>query len=287
MARRNPAVRVISLAPGPTEILFALGLGDAVVGVSHDSDYPPAALALPRLTVPNGDSAAVDRERLVALGPDLIVADDGYGQSGRSRALVRRMLAARLDRRPHVYGLAPRTVGEILSDVKTVGDATGAQARARELLVELRRRIDRITLCTNGADTIPRVACLDRLDPPRAAGLWVPELVGMAGGYDVLASAGQPSRPTTWDEVAAREPGVLVVLDRAVVAGGAVRRSALPSSAAGRATPIAVRAARVIAVDAALVARPGPRVVDGLELLAGLFHAGRCEAVPPSRPALC
>ena len=280
-------MRIVSLAPGATEILFALGLGDAVVGVSHDSDYPPAALALPRLTVPNGDSAAVDRERLVALGPDLIVADDGYGQSGRSRVLVRRMLAAQLDRRPHVYGLAPRTVGEILSGVKTVGDATGAQARARELLVQLRSRIDRVTLRTAGAVSIPRVACLEWLDPPRPAGLWAPELVGMAGGYDALASGGQPSRPTTWDAVAAREPEVLVVMDRTVAADGAVLRSALSSPGSIRATPTAVRADRIFAVDAALLARPGPRVVDGLELLAGLLHPELFVALPPSGPALC
>ena len=271
-------MRIVSLAPGPTEILFALGLDAAVVGVSHDSDFPPAALALPRVTHLAGDLAAVDSERLAALAPGLIFATNGDGQSWRSSVLVRRMLATRLDRRPHVYGLAPTTVGDVLSSIKTVGDATSAQDRARELLLALRSRIDRVTLRTAGVPDVPRVACLVALDPPVAAGGWVPELVGMAGGYDVLGSAGRLSSPTSWDEVAARAPEVLVLLDGAGRVGETAQRPAPPSPAPGWPDLEAIRAGRVFSPDATLLLRPGPRLVDGLEWLAGLLHPALFEA---------
>ena len=286
VAGTGPSLRVVSLAPGPTEILFALGLGDAVVGISHDSDYPPAARGLPAVTVPAGASADIDGDRLAALAPDVVLVGGPDATATRSREEVRR-LVARLDRRPRVYELAPATVGDILSDVKTIGDATGAQVRARELLTSLRTRIDRVTLLTAGVSTWPRVACLDGPGSPRTVGLWVPELVGMAGGYDALAGIGQPARRTTWAEVAAYAPDVLVLMDHGPAEADDLRGLSDASLMPGRDSIPDPRAGRVVSVDARLFTRPGPRIADGLELLAGLLHPNLVRGLTMERAPLC
>lgn len=276
-------MRIVSLAPGATDILVALGLGDAIVGIGHDSDVPPGWQSAHVVTARDGASTCLDEGRLVALAPDLIFARGNEDGGPTSRTAVRRSLA-RMGRHPPVYALAPRTVGDVLSDVKTVGDATGARAQARELLLALRSRLDRVTLRTAGVAVVPRVVCLEALDPPRTSGFWVSELIGMAGGYDTLGGVGRPSRPTSWAEVAARAPEVLVLLsrhslgaDRAVGSIGVTLPGwdILPS----------VRMGRVISVDAALFERPGPRIVDALETVAHQLHpdlfAGQISSIGP------
>ncbi|MDP8924468.1 MAG: ABC transporter substrate-binding protein [Chloroflexota bacterium] len=279
-------MRIVSLVPSATDILAALGLGNAIVGVGRHSGVPPGAERVEVLTAQDGDSARLDGERLIALAPDLVFAGGdtfvgGDANGGpASRGAIRRAVA-RMPRRPAIYALAPKTVGDALSDVKTVADATGTQVRAHELLIQLRRRIDRVTLRTAGVTHVPRVACLERLDPPRTAGRWVPELIGMAGGHDVLAGSGEPSLQT-WDEFAALAPEVLVLLDRLPTATGVACAPPEVASAPGwRALP-AVRAGRVFLVDATLLTRAGPRLVDGLETLAGLLHPSLFEDFAPS-----
>jgi iron complex transport system substrate-binding protein len=192
-------VRIISLIPEATEILEAIGLGDAVTAVSRE------------------DARDVDRgaDILRAAQPSLIFTSETAAGGGMPRADVRR-LAAGLNPRPAVYALEPRTLGDILSDVKTVGDALRRQATARILIESLRARIDAVTLRAARAaeERAPRrTVCLARVDPPVAAGTWLAELIGLAGGLDALDGVGRPPRAVTWDEVEAARPELVLRVD--------------------------------------------------------------------------
>ena len=299
-------MRVVSLLPSATEIVYALGLGDQLAGVTHECDYPPQARTKPAVTSstlsdPSLTSAEIDARvaeqqadglgtyrldvgRLAELRPSLIFTQGLCDVCAVPHGVVRRAVPS-LPTRPHVYSLDPTSIGDVLSDIKTVGDATGRQVRARELIAQLRRRIDRVTFLTAGIELLPRVFCLEWLDPPWTAGHWVPELVGMAGGYDELGGGGEPSRRTTWQEIARFAPEVIVLMPcgfdlertRAELA-----RTTLPPEWSG--LP-AVVDGRVWAVDgSAYFNRPGPRLVDGLEILAGIIHPELFDA-PPAEAA--
>jgi iron complex transport system substrate-binding protein len=180
------AMRIVSLIPEATEILRAIGLGHQIVEAAP-SDLPSAR-------------------------PDLIFTSETEAGGGVSRSAVRRAVAS-LRPRPAVYALEPHTLGDILSDIKTVGDATGQQARARALIEALRARIDVVSLqaAIALAKAEPRrVACLQTSDPPIAAGWWLAELVGLAGGLDVLDGIGRPPRAVTWEQIQAAQPEIVI-----------------------------------------------------------------------------
>jgi iron complex transport system substrate-binding protein len=288
-------VRIASLVPSATETLFALGLGDEVIAVTHECDHPPAARELPRLTrdalEPGLDSAQIDaavRERtergesiyeldadvLEDLRPDLIVTQALCSVCAVSYDDVR-AVAERLPGGPRVISLDPRTLGEVLGDVRTLAEATDRRNEGVALVADAASRIDRVRLAVR-AEPRPRVAALEWLDPPFAAGHWTPQLIDYAGGDDVLGHPGEPSRQVTWEEVEAGRPDVVVAMpcgyDAARAREEAERhRAALESLGAGQ----------VVAVDAAAYfSRPGPRLVDGLELLAWLLHPGRFPQAP-------
>jgi iron complex transport system substrate-binding protein len=192
-------VRIISLIPEATEILEAIGLGDAVTAVSRE------------------DAGDVDRvaDVLRAAQPSLIFTSETAAGGGMPRAEVRRLVAG-LNPRPAVYALEPCTLGDILSDVKTVGDALRHQATARILIESLRARIDAVSLRAARAveERAPRrTVCLARVDPPVAAGTWLAELIGIAGGLDALDGVGRPPRAVTWDEVEAARPELVVCVE--------------------------------------------------------------------------
>ncbi len=300
-------MRIVSLVPSATEIVYALGLGDDLVGVTHACDYPPPARKKPTvtsstLTATTLTSAEIDAqvaaqqvvgegvyhldvERLAELRPDLIFTQGLCDVCAVPHGVVRRAVPS-LPTRPRVYSLDPTSVGDVLSNVKTVGDATGSQARARVVIAELRARIDRITLQTAGLLPIPRVFCLEWLDPPWTAGHWVPEMVGMAGGYDALGGSGQPSRRTDWREIARFAPEVVVVMPCGFDLEKTRAEFAVTAFPAEWSTLPAVRDGRVWAVDgSAYFNRPGPRLVDGLEILAGIIHPERFDA--PRADAAC
>ena len=286
-------MRIVSLLPSATEIVYALGLDDELVGVTHECDYPPqarlkpavttSALADPSLTSREIDARVAEQrasgegtyglnvELVAELRPDLILTQGLCDVCAVPHGLVRRAVP-KLPTKPHVYSLDPAGIGDVLSDVKTVGDATGRQARARGVIAGLRARIDDVTLRSAGAPP-RRVFCLEWLDPPWTAGHWVPEMVGMAGGYDVLGGIGQPSRRTTWEEIARFAPEILVLMPCGFNLERTLReRERTPFPAEWSALP-AVRADQVYAVDgSAYFNRPGPRLVDGLELLAAIVH---------------
>jgi iron complex transport system substrate-binding protein len=280
-------MRIVSLVPSATEMLFALGLGGDVVAVTHECDFPPAALELPRITrnvLPDGLSARdvdaavkertlrgesiyeLDTDLLHSLEPDLIVTQALCAVCAVSYDDVR-SVAEELETQPRVISLDPRTVGEVLGDAGTLAQATGAQEAAAKLVHQAADRIDRIRVRTRRAER-PRVVALEWLDPPFIAGHWTPQLIEYAGGDDVLGGPGEHSEERTWEEVQAVQPDVVIVMPCGYDADLAYREAEMHDSELA-----AVGAGEVVAVDAAAYfSRPGPRIVDGLELLAHILH---------------
>ena len=283
-------MRIASLVPSSTEMLFALGLGDQVVAVTHECDWPPAASSLPHLTrtvVPAGLSAAeidrtvretvgagrplyeLDHERLAELDPELIVTQAVCDVCAVSYDDVI-AVAATLPSKPRVISLDPLTLDEVLDDVRRLGDATAATAESHLLREQARRRIEAVEHAVADAPR-PRVAAIEWLDPPFVAGHWVPEMIRLAGGEDVLGKPGERSRTAEWEEIAGAAPDLALVMP----CGYDAQRSA--EEAELFAEPLArLGAQRTVAVDAsAYFSRPGPRLVTGIELLGHLLHPDR------------
>jgi len=294
-------VRIVSLVPHATELLFTLGLGPQVVAVTHECDHPAAALELPRITrdvLPPGLSAAeidravrartlegeaiyeLDREALAALAPELIVTQALCPVCAVSYEEVAD-LAGRLPSRPRVIALDPKTLGESLGDVRTVAGATGRREQGVDLIARSAARIDRVRLAVRPAPR-PRVAALEWLDPVYVAGHWTPQMIELAGGEDVLGGVGEPSQTASWEMLAAAAPEVVVVMP----CGYDAERAQLEALA--HADELAGLHARlVVAVNAsAYFSRPGPRLLDGLELLAHILHPELLPEPPPGAEAI-
>jgi iron complex transport system substrate-binding protein len=287
------AERIASLVPASTEMLFALGLGEQVVGVTHECDFPAAARELPRLTstaMPEGLSAGeidaavkqivgegrplygLNEKRLTELEPDLIVTQAVCDVCAVSYEDVVKV-ARRLPGSPQVVQQDPSSLGEMLEDVTRLGDAAGVADKAAALRAELEERVERVRTAVASAER-PRVVALEWLDPPFVGGHWLPEMIGMAGGEDVAGPPGQKSPEVRWEDLARLDPDVVLVIPCGYYLDGA---RAQATEFADRIT--ALGAERVFAIDAASTfSRPGPRLVDGLEVLAHLFHT---ELVPP------
>ena len=292
-------MRIVSLVPAATELLFALDLGDEVVGVTHECDFPPRARELPKVTrarlsadLSSAEIDAAVKERTIAgesiyeldsdaiheLAPDLIVTQALCHVCAVSYDAVR-ALAEEIESQPMVISLDPHTVGEVLGDARTIAQATDRKDEAVDLIREAAERIDRIRVATRDVRR-PRVVALEWLDPPFAAGHWTPQLIGYAGGEDMLGLAGEPSEQQTWEQVAAMEPDVVIVMPCGYDAEIAHREAEMH-----REELAALGAGEVVAVDAAAYfSRPGPRIIDGLETLAHILHP---ELFPhPPTPAL-
>ena len=295
-------MRIVSLVPSATEMLFALGLGDDIVGVTHECDFPPRAQELPKITrdvLPAGLSAAqidaavkertlagesiyeLDADALHDLEPDLIVTQALCSVCAVSYDDVR-AVAEEIDTQPMVVSLDPHTVGEVLGDARTLAQATDAKDAAVDLVREASARIDRVRVLTRTARRRPRVVALEWLDPPFVAGHWTPQLIEFAGGDDLLGSPGENSEQRTWEEVAAVEPDVVVVMPCGYDAEIAHREAEMH-----RDELAALGAGEVVAVDAAAYfSRPGPRIIDGLELLAHILHPELVPEPPEGARAL-
>ncbi|MEA2348004.1 MAG: iron complex transport system substrate-binding protein [Thermoleophilaceae bacterium] len=291
-------MRIASLVPSATETLFALGLGDDVVAVTHECDYPPAAESLPHLTrsvIPEGLGPAeidravrertergeviyeLDAEALEELQPDLIVTQALCAVCAVSVDDVRAVAETFADP-PVVLPLDPSTLGEVLNDVRTLADATGVPSSGEALVAQAAQRIDWITRAVEGA-TRPRVAALEWLDPVFIGGHWVPQLIDLAGGEDVLGLPGERSQTVTWDLVRASSPEVVICMP----CGYDADRAAEEAHAFAEELE-SLDAHTIVAVDAAAYySRPGPRLVDGLELLAHVLHPDRVDPPPPNR----
>jgi iron complex transport system substrate-binding protein len=280
-------MRIASLVPSATEMLFALGLGESVVGVTHECDYPPAASQLPHLTatvLPDGLSAgeidaavksivgegkalySLDEEKLAELAPELIVTQAICDVCAVSFDDVVKV-AARLPGQPQVLQQDPSTLGEVLEDVTRLGEAAGIADRGHELRGELEGRLAAVRAAVAGAPP-PRVVALEWLDPPFVGGHWIPEMIALAGGIDIAGPAGAKSPEVAWEQLADLDPDLVV----AMPCGMYVEESQAQAEEHWERIE-ALGADRVFAVDAASTySRPGPRLVDGTELLAHLLH---------------
>ena len=288
-------MRIVSLVPHATELLFALGLGDDVVGVTHECDYPEQARERSHVTrnvladgLTAGEIDAAVRERTLegesiyelddqamrALEPDLIVTQALCHVCAVSHDEVQ-ALALQLPGPPRVIPLDPKTYGETLGDVRTIARATDSRDAALDLIARTARRADVVRLAIRDTRR-PRVAALEWLDPVFVAGHWTPQLIEMAGGDDVMGFSGEPSRESSWEEVGASQPEVVVLMQCGydaprAQAEGVQNAARLRSLGAGR----------VVAVNAsAYFSRPGPRLIDGLELLAHILHPDRVPSAP-------
>jgi iron complex transport system substrate-binding protein len=284
-------VLVASLVPSATEVLFALGLGESVAGVTHECDYPPGAEGLPHLTrsvIPEGLAPAeidrvvrertargeslyeLDEDALAELEVDLIVTQAVCEVCAVSFDDVR-AVAERLPTRPQVISLDPSTIGEVLADVPRLAAAAGAPEVGARLAEESAARLEAVEEAVAGA-TRPRTAALEWLDPPYVGGHWVPQMIELAGGVDVLGFPGERSRTVEWAELAAARPELVVSMPCGLYAEQAAAETVRHRDR------LAGLGARVVAVDAAAyLSRPGPRLVDGVELLGHLLHP---ELVP-------
>jgi iron complex transport system substrate-binding protein len=288
-------MRIVSLVPSATEMLFALGVGDEVTAVTHECDHPPEALELPKVTrdvigpglPPDEIDRAVrtlteqgkaiyelDEQALRHLQPDLIVTQALCAVCAVSYDDVR-AIAERMDPAPQVLSLDPSTLGEVLGDVRTLAQATDSKDAGVALVQDAAARIDRVRLAVRAAAPVS-VAALEWLDPIYVAGHWTPQLIEYAGGHDLLGLPGEHSEQRTWDEVRAAEPDVVVVMPCGYDAD-----RALEEAHAYQDELASIGAKRVVAVDAAAhFSRPGPRLIEGLELLAHILHPERLPEAP-------
>ncbi|MHB1467766.1 MAG: ABC transporter substrate-binding protein [Solirubrobacteraceae bacterium] len=279
--------RIASLVPHATELLFALGLGSQVVAVTHECDHPPAAAALPKLTrdvlPPHLSSAEIDaavRERalegeaiyeldelaLAEAAPDIIVTQALCPVCAVSYEEVERV-AERLRSKPTVIALDPHTLGETLGDARTIAEATGVRDRGVDLVKDAADRIDAVKLAVRGR-TRRRVVALEWLDPVFVAGHWTPQMIDLAGGEDLLGLPGERSEQLSFDVVRAAAPEIVIVMP----CGYDAPRAQQEAETYVRELA-SIGADRIVAVDAAACfSRPGPRLIDGLELLASILH---------------
>jgi iron complex transport system substrate-binding protein len=282
-------VRIVSLLPSTTEILFAIGAGDDVVGVTFECDHPPAARgrrivstsALPEGLAPAEIDAYVagamargedlyhlDEGALAGLDADLVVTQDLCAVCAVDVSVVDDALA-HLGCTAEVLTIDPHTLDEVLDSIGTLGRATGHEAEAAALVASLRDRLDAVRARVAGRPR-PRVMLLEWTDPPFAPGHWVPEMIEAAGGEPLLGAAGARSERVTWDAVRRAEPEVVVAAPCGFDRAGS-QRLADELVASGVLPP----GVPVHAVDAnAAWARPGTRLVDGVEELAALLHPG-------------
>jgi iron complex transport system substrate-binding protein len=288
------ARKICSLLPSATEIVFALGLGDHVVAVTHECDFPPAVAQRPVVTrstlghairrsrevhhhitsaLHRGSSVyALDQELLEQLDPDLILTQELCDVCAVSYHLVERAVHRLMGQRT-VLSLEPTSLGGILETITRVGEAAGVSQRAGALVADLQQRIDRVAGLAKTAQGRPSVLALEWLDPPFTGGHWIPEMIRLAGGRDDLAREGLPSSMIAWERIVEYDPETVVLMPCGFTAERTVEE--LPDVGLPKAWDdlAAVRSRRVYAVNAsAYFSRPGPRIVEGLQILAEIIH---------------
>ena len=286
--------RIASLLPSTTEIVCALGLGADLVGRSHECDFPPEVAALPALTEPKLDARAgsraiddrvkqlvreglsvyrVDAERLRALAPSVVLTQEQCDVCAASPKDVEAALCAWTGARPRIISLAPQTLGDVWGDLVTVATALGIPERGDALAHELAYRITHVSEQALRIRSQPRVAAIEWIEPLMAAGNWMPELVALAGGTNLFGETGQHSSWLEWEALRAADPDVIVVLPCGFDLARTRREMEPLASQPGFCELRAVRAGRVFLTDGnQYFNRPGPRLVESLEILAEILH---------------
>lgn len=285
-------MRIVSLLPSATEIVYALGLEDSLVGISHDCDYPPQVRTRPVLSeaivttdLPSGQIEArirgqvhkgtsvyhLEEAQLAQLHPDVILTQELCAVCAPSYTLVQQ--AARvLDARTRLVSLEPRGLEDILDNILLVGQIIGAAERAASLVQDLSGRIEAVRANVAGRPR-PHTVCIEWFDPIYVGGHWVPEMVEVAGGADVLGKPGEPSYVVDWGTIVTVHPDVIVLMACGFDVPRARQETHLITQRPGWSDLPAVRQERVYVADgSAYFNRPGPRIVDGLEILAAILH---------------
>jgi iron complex transport system substrate-binding protein len=288
--------RIVSLIASATEIVCALGFEDQLVGRSHECDYPESVKRLPVCTRPKLDvhasSAEIDRQvkslvegalavydvdaaLLERLEPDVIVTQSQCEVCAVSLRDVERAVCAWLRKCPRIVSLKPDALADVWRDVEEVALALDAYDRGVGLVSRLRRRMDDIAERVSRLPERPRVACVEWVDPLMAAGNWVPELVAMAGGVNLFGEAGKHAPWMTWEQLTAADPDVIVLMPCGFDLPRTLAEAALLEEKGEWNSLRAVRSGRVYATDGnAYFNRPGPRLVESLEILAEVLHPG-------------
>jgi len=287
-------MRICSLFPSATEVIALLGLIDELVGVSHECDYPPSVKSLPIMVepmIPPGGLASADIDwqvsQLMASGQRLYRLNDSLLQQAQPDLILSQDLCHvcaitpdqlqdaiySMPRRPNVLTLNPGTVHDVIDDVVRIGNATNRSAEGQRLAAHLLERLDAVHTRVRGVSHRPRVVCIEWLAPLYIAGHWVPEMVQIAGGQDVLSEPGSPSRVVTWDDVLAATPDILIIMP----CGFSVERTHYElcqlMQQPGQWRLSSDLAQHTFLVDASsYFSRPGPRLIDGIELLEALLH---------------
>ncbi len=286
-------MRILSLLPSATEIVYALGLGDSLVGVSHECDYPPEARTKPVVSTsdlpstvrseeihravsahrhPSHSLYRIDAQLLQRIDPEIILTQELCSVCAVPVSQVReaaRILAGAC----RIVSLEPNNLPQILDNILVVGEVTGREEHARAAVQVLQERIAHVTSAASSVASRPRVFCMEWMDPPMAGGHWIPEMVQLAGGIDGLGHDGRPSTVIEWEQVVEYAPEVLIVM----LCGYKIERSLDEidrlSFRPGWYDFPAVRQGRIYVVDSpAYFSRPGPRIVNGLEILAEVIH---------------
>lgn len=287
-------MRICSLLLSATEVIAALGLSEELVGISHECDYPPSIGNVPIMVEPmippHGlTSAEIDRQvaQLVASGqrlyrlnhdrlcdsrPDLILFQDLCHVCAVTPDQLHEAIRA-MPHQPTVLTLNPGTVHDVIDDIVRIGDAAGRSTEGHRLASQLRERLDAVRTRVQNLSYRPRVVCIEWLSPLYVAGHWVPEMVQLAGGQDVLAQPGTPSRVVTWNDILAASPDLLIVMP----CGFSVERtrtelSQLMQQPDQWPIPSKLRAHTFLVDASSYFSRPGPRLIDGIELLAAILH---------------
>jgi iron complex transport system substrate-binding protein len=286
-------MRILSLLPSATEIVYALGCGDNLVGVSHECDYPDDAKTKPIVSTSdlstnlrsseihstvsrhhhsNHSLYRIDEQLLKQIDPDVILTQELCTVCAIPVAQVRD--AARILAGPRcVVSLEPNNLDQILDNISAVAEVTGRQTAAHTLVLALKKRIAHIRSAANPGGERPKVFCMEWMDPLMAGGHWIPQMVGIAGGIDGLGHEGKPSTVIPWNQVVAFTPQIIVIMPCGYKIPRTVEEIDRLASWPGWYDLPAVRDGRVYAVDSpAYFSRPGPRIVDGLEILAQIIQ---------------
>ncbi|HEX7996852.1 MAG TPA: cobalamin-binding protein [Pyrinomonadaceae bacterium] len=290
----EPAPRIVSLLPSATEIVCALGLTENLVGITHECDYPPQvagkhALTASRISHASMSSAEIDHavrsqldghgsiydldeQRMRALKPDLILTQELCDVCAVSYKTVERS-ARMFETDVRVVSLEPDTIGDIFNNIRTVGELTGRERVAGEVVDQLTARLDSVARALKGLEKRPRTLMLEWLEPAFAPGHWVPEQVAIAGGDHAFGRMGQPSVTTNAEEIRSYAPEVVVMIPCGYYKEDILRQLPQSRLPEGWHDLPAVRSGEVWAVDAtSYFSRPGPRVVRGVEILARILH---------------
>ena len=290
-------MRICSFLPSATEIVYLLGMGDSLYGVSHECDFPSGASDKPKVVRSRIDSSSMSSQEIDAAVTDMMMrgeniyeVDEGALADARPDLVITQRLCevcavsfedvqeavSRLDVSPTVLSLDPHGVNDVLEDIMMLGRHTGTQSAAHVAVFNLRARIDVIRRAVSGVEDRPRVACIEWMNPVIAAGHWIPEMVQIAGGVDALVEPGAPSPRLDFDRVVDADPDVVVLMPCGMdVEQAKAEFDALPDRSSWEDLS-AFKNGRAYVVDSgALFSRSGPRLVDGLEVLARTLHPER------------